>query len=78
MFAYLQAKNIFIDSDKFKTEEEGSPGFITGLHPKLTHKDKLNYTLCEESVDIGFKDDVTKDEGHSVEVINELTEFIKK
>eukprot|EP00957_Ditylum_brightwellii_P109736 8370481-Ditylum_brightwellii.AAC.1 len=35
VYAYIQAKGIFMKPDKFKTKKTGSPGCIIELHPTL-------------------------------------------
>eukprot|EP00957_Ditylum_brightwellii_P128095 9769934-Ditylum_brightwellii.AAC.2 len=76
LFAYLNAYKIYIGFDKLETEGEGSPGFITGLHPKLTDTVNLNVTLHDNSTAVEFEDDATRDGGHSKEVLQELIEFV--
>eukprot|EP00957_Ditylum_brightwellii_P208980 15359738-Ditylum_brightwellii.AAC.1 len=72
LFAYLIAYKIYIGYDKVETEEEGSPEFITGLHPKLTNTVNLNVALRDKSAAVEFEDDAKMDGGHGKEVLKEL------
>eukprot|EP00957_Ditylum_brightwellii_P111949 8537469-Ditylum_brightwellii.AAC.1 len=78
MFAYLRSHKIYIDFDRFETKEEGSPGFITGLHPKLTNMDNLAVILQEESKEIEFEEDITNDNGKGEGVFQKLKGFAQK
>eukprot|EP00957_Ditylum_brightwellii_P158447 12059637-Ditylum_brightwellii.AAC.2 len=38
LLSYLNTNKIFMNYNKFETEETGSPGFLIELHPTLTNK----------------------------------------
>ena len=78
MFSYLTKHKIYIDFNNFETEEEGSPGFLIELHPKLTNKPNLTYSLQRESEALEFEQDATKDNGNGEETMRELTKFVEK
>eukprot|EP00957_Ditylum_brightwellii_P187776 14298013-Ditylum_brightwellii.AAC.1 len=67
MLAYSNAHKIYTGFHKFKTKEKGSPGLITGLHPKLTNIGNLCVILQEESKEVEFEEDITKDNGKGEE-----------
>ena len=72
MFAYLKRQKIFISFDSFEMEEDGSPGFLIEIHPKLTHKANLEQFLKVESVAVDFETEVEHDLHQTTELCTNI------
>eukprot|EP00957_Ditylum_brightwellii_P206789 15350006-Ditylum_brightwellii.AAC.1 len=78
LFSYLNGHKIFINYNYFETEEDGNPGFLIELYPKLTKKNNLASFMTKDSATVEFEDDPTKDNRKGEEILKELTTFVEK
>eukprot|EP00957_Ditylum_brightwellii_P202793 15331826-Ditylum_brightwellii.AAC.1 len=75
MFAFLHTYKIFIDYGHIETKEKGNQGYLMEIHPKLTNKISLGYTLGLDMKDMTFEQDDKEKQQTGEEVLQELTEF---